>query len=103
MALGLGLKVDAEAVPPAVAAAIRAGSVDLNDPANTLVLLEADGRHRHQGVPGRKPRDVGWHSHARSATRLSTTRSLRESGRRLDGWPNRDLNVRRDRRARSAI
>src|SRR5215218_7322807 len=34
-ALELGLKVDAEMVPPDVAAGIKAGKVDLNDPAST--------------------------------------------------------------------
>src|SRR5688500_15988234 len=41
-ALELGLKVDMEAVPKNVAAAIQAGKVDLNDPANTLLLLKAN-------------------------------------------------------------
>jgi hypothetical protein len=41
-ALELGLKVDMDAVPKKVAAAIKAGKVDLNDPANTLLLLKAN-------------------------------------------------------------
>src|SRR5262245_890669 len=41
-ALELGLKVDMEAVPKEVAAGIKSGKVDLNDPANTLALLKAD-------------------------------------------------------------
>jgi hypothetical protein len=41
-ALELGLKVDMEAVPKNVATAIKAGKVDLNDPANTLLLLKAN-------------------------------------------------------------
>src|SRR5262245_17550174 len=41
-ALELGLKVDMEAVPRNVAVAIKAGRVDLNDPANTLLLLKAN-------------------------------------------------------------
>src|SRR5438067_489323 len=41
-ALELGLKVDMDAVPANVAAAIKAGQVDLNDPANTLLLLKAN-------------------------------------------------------------
>jgi hypothetical protein len=41
-ALELGLKVDMEAVPKNVANAIKAGKVNLNDPANTLVLLKAN-------------------------------------------------------------
>ena len=41
-ALEFGLKVDMEAVPKNVATAIKAGKVDLNDPANTLLLLKAN-------------------------------------------------------------
>ena len=41
-ALELGLKVDMEAVPKNVAAAIKAGKVNLDDPANTLLLLKAN-------------------------------------------------------------
>jgi hypothetical protein len=41
-ALELGLKVDMAAVPKRVAAAIKAGKVDLDDPANTLLLLKAN-------------------------------------------------------------
>ena len=38
-ALALGLKVDADALPKRLAAALRAGRVDLDDPANTVALL----------------------------------------------------------------
>src|SRR5512144_485040 len=41
-ALAVGLKVDVEALPRAVAAAIRAGRVDLDDPAVTAQLLRLD-------------------------------------------------------------
>ena len=41
-ALELGLKVDINAIPPDVAAALGRGEVDLTDPASTLVLLKAD-------------------------------------------------------------
>ena len=41
-ALELGLKVDMDAVPKEVAAGIKSGKIDLNDPANTLALLKAD-------------------------------------------------------------
>src|SRR5690349_6718548 len=41
-ALSLGLKVDAEALPPSLAEALRHGRVNLNDPAATLALLDAD-------------------------------------------------------------
>src|SRR5688500_16359051 len=38
-ALAVGLKVDAEALPPGVVAALRAGQVDLTNPAVTVELL----------------------------------------------------------------
>jgi hypothetical protein len=41
-ALELGLKVDMEAVPKNVATAIKSGKVNLDDPANTLLLLKAN-------------------------------------------------------------
>ena len=41
-AIELGLKVDMDAVPKNLAAAIKAGKVDLDDPANTLLLLKAN-------------------------------------------------------------
>jgi hypothetical protein len=39
-ALSVGLKVDAEALPPAVVTGIQNGSIDLDDPATTLALLK---------------------------------------------------------------
>src|SRR5690242_3865579 len=39
-ALSLGLKVDAQALPAALVAQIRAGKVDLDDPATTVALLK---------------------------------------------------------------
>ena len=35
-ALAVGLKVDVDALPPAVIAALKAGQVDLDDPAVTV-------------------------------------------------------------------
>src|SRR5207237_3453389 len=40
-ALSLGLKVDADALPPDVTSALKAGKVDLDDPASTVALLKA--------------------------------------------------------------
>src|SRR5688572_32069212 len=42
MALSLGLKVDADALPPDLVAAIRAGKVDMDDPVSTVALLKAN-------------------------------------------------------------
>lgn len=39
-ALAVGLKVDAEALPPAIVSGIGSGAIDLNDPATTLELLK---------------------------------------------------------------
>ena len=38
-ALSVGLKVDADALPPALITALQAGQVDLSDPATTIALL----------------------------------------------------------------
>ena len=92
-ALELGLKVDAEMVPPDVAAGIKSGKVDLNDPANTIALLKAnavvgvtafaapDGSVRSMGIQC---------ALCHSTVDDSFSKGI---GRRLDGWPNRDLNV----------
>src|SRR3954463_5811998 len=49
-ALAVGLKVDATRIPKAVAKAIKAGKVNLDDPATTLALLKLDAV---VGVKGR--------------------------------------------------
>jgi hypothetical protein len=41
-ALSVGLKVDVEALPPSLIAALQAGQVDLTDPAVTIELLRLD-------------------------------------------------------------
>jgi hypothetical protein len=92
-ALAVGLKVDADALPASVKDAIAAGNVDLDDPGTTLALLELDS------VIGVK----GIFNEARSLTSVGIQCALCHStaddsfapgiGHRLDGWPNRDLNV----------
>ena len=91
-ALSVGLKVDVEALPAAVVDALKAGKVDLNDPAVTLQLLSANAV---VGVVGRvaagKLESVGVTcALCHSTVDNSLTAGI---GRRLDGWPNRDLNV----------
>jgi hypothetical protein len=92
-ALALGLKVDAEALPPDVVAAIQAGQVNLDDPASTLVLLRADAVVGVKGffTDGGALSSVG----IRCALCHSTVDDSFAPGigRRLDGWPNRDLDV----------
>jgi mono/diheme cytochrome c family protein len=92
-ALAVGLKVDVEALPPAIVAALAAGQVDLNDPAVTIELL------RLNAVVGVK----GTVDTSGDLTAVGTTCALCHStvdnsfapsiGKRLDGWANVDLNV----------
>ncbi len=92
-ALAVGLKVDAEALPPAVREALRAGRVDLDDPAVTLALLQLDAVIGVKGFFDQKGAlsSVG----IRCALCHSTVDDSFAPGigRRLDGWPNQDLNV----------
>jgi hypothetical protein len=91
-ALELGLKVDADAIPPAVLQAVLASATALNDPATTRALLDLDA------VVGLKATVEG-----DRITRIGTTCALCHStvddrvtegiGSRLDGWPNLDLAV----------
>ncbi len=92
-ALGVGLKVDVEALPSGVLAALQDGTLDLADPANTIALILADAV---VGVRG-KPTPVG------GLFEIGITCALCHStvddsvapgiGRRLDGWANRDLDI----------
>ena len=92
-ALQLGLKVDAAALPSTVVEALKAGKVNLDDPATTLVLLRANAV---VGVTGffdqsGKPTSMGIQcAFCHSTVDNSFAPGI---GRRLDGWPNRDLNV----------
>lgn len=87
-ALSVGLKVDAERLPPGLLA-----SADLTSPATTVELLRRDA------VVGLQAKVDG----DGNILSLGITCALCHStvdnsvmpgvGRRLDGWPNRDLNV----------
>jgi hypothetical protein len=91
-ALSVGLKVDAERVPAPVAAGIKSGAVSLDDPANTLALLKANAVVGVKGVfEGDRLSSLG----ITCAFCHSTVDDSFASGigKRLDGWPNRDLNV----------
>lgn len=93
-ALELGLKIDVNAIPKEVAEALNKGAVDLTDPASTLILLKADAV---VGVTGffaedRKTlKSVG----IQCALCHSTVDDAYAPGigHRLDGWPNRDLDI----------
>jgi cytochrome c5 len=87
-ALKVGLKVDADALPPGILE-----KVDLKSPATTVALLKMNAVVGLQAT-------VDANNHI---TRLGVTCALCHStvdnsvmpgiGRRMDGWPNRDLNV----------
>lgn len=93
VALGLGLKVDAEALPQTLRDSIVAGKVDLDAPATTVALLELDSV---VGVTGffdenRQLRSMGTQC---ALCHSTVDNSLAPGiGRRLDGWANRDLDV----------
>ena len=94
-ALSVGLKVDAEALPAAVVTGIQNGSVDLKSPDTTVALLKLNAVVGLKGtVETINGKDM--------LTRVGVTCALCHStvdnsfapgiGKRLDGWPNRDLN-----------
>jgi hypothetical protein len=94
-ALSVGLKVDSEALPAAVVQGIQDGSISLTSPATTVALLKLDAVI---GVKGTVETING----TDTLTRVGITCALCHStvdnsfapgiGKRLDGWPNRDLN-----------
>lgn len=94
-ALSVGLKVDAEALPPAVVEGIKNGTVDLKSPATTVTLLKLGAVVGLNGT-------VETVNGVDRLKRLGVTCALCHStvddsfakgiGKRLDGWPNRDLN-----------
>src|SRR5687767_7417024 len=92
-ALSLGPKVDAEALPADLVAAIKAGKVDMDDPASTVALLKANAV---VGVtaflnPDGSAKSVGIQcSLCHSTVADSFAPGI---GKRLDGWGNRDLNI----------
>jgi Cytochrome c peroxidase len=92
-ALAVGLKVDVEALPYSLRQQLAAGQVDLNAPATTLALLKLNAV---VGV-------TGFFDQAQHLSSMGIQCALCHStvdnsfapgiGHRLDGWPNRDLNV----------
>lgn len=92
-ALAVGLKVDAEVLPASVVSGIQSGAVNLDDPATTLALLKLNAV---VGVKGSFNSDGALKSIGVTCAVCHST--VDDSfapgiGKRLDGWPNRDLNV----------
>jgi hypothetical protein len=92
-ALGVGLKVDADALPRKLRRQLQRGAVDLDDPATTVALLQLGA------VVGL----TGFFDEAGALRSVGIQCALCHStvddavvpgvGRRLDGWPNRDLDI----------
>ena len=92
-ALNVGLKVDVDALPAEVIAGIESGVLSLNDPATTIALLRLNAV---VGVKGFFNQDNVLQ--AVGITCASCHSTVDDSympgvGKRLDGWPNRDLDV----------
>jgi mono/diheme cytochrome c family protein len=93
VALAVGLKVDADALPQAVKDGIANGSINLDSPATTLALIKLDAV---VGIKGQIETTMGG---VDRLVRVGVTCALCHStvdspggiGKRLDGWPNRDL------------
>ena len=92
-ALSVGLKVDVDALPPSVIDALKAGQLNLDDPAVTVQLLELNA------VVGVIGKVVGAnHNLATVGITCALCHSTVDDsfapgiGKRLDGWPNITLN-----------
>ena len=91
-ALAVGLKIDSSALPASAVQAIKTGQVNLSDPAVTRQLLSANA------VVGVVGRITNAHLDSIGFTCALCHSTVDNSvatgvGQRLDGWPNRDLDV----------
>jgi hypothetical protein len=105
-ALAAGLKVDVDALPKSLVQQIQSGAVNLNDPAVTLALLKlnavvgltgffnSSGTLRSVGIQCALCHSTVDNSRpALCAGQIAPNPGTGCIGHRLDGWPNRDLNV----------
>lgn len=92
-ALSVGLKVDMDALPADLVDKIKKGQVNLDDAATTLALIKLDSV---LGVKGTFNQNGSLKSIGLSCAVCHSTVDDAFApgiGHRLDGWPNRDLNV----------
>lgn len=92
-ALAVGLKVDVDALPGKLVDELKAGRVNLDDPAVTVELLRLNAVIGVTGFfdGGRDLRSIGIQC---ALCHTAVDNSLAPGiGHRLDGWANRDLNV----------
>lgn len=91
-ALAVGLKVDSNMLPKEVIDALKRGDVNLNDPAVTAQLLQMNAVVGVKGFfSGNNLTSMGIQcAFCHSTVDDSVSTGI---GKRLDGWPNQDLNV----------
>jgi hypothetical protein len=105
-ALAVGLKVDVDALPKTLVTQIQNGAVNLDDPAATLALLKlnavvgitgffnSSGTLKSVGIQCALCHSTVDNSQpALCAGQITPNPGTGCIGHRLDGWPNRDLNI----------
>ena len=92
-ALAVGLKVDVERLPRTLQAKVREGKVNLDDPATTLALLKLNSVVGVTGIFDNAGRIASMGIQCALCHSTVDNSFAPGIGRRLDGWPNRDLNV----------
>jgi hypothetical protein len=92
-ALQLGLKVDVGAVPKLLVEVLQEGAVSLDNPETTLELLRANAVVGVKGVFDDDENITGIGITCALCHSTVDDSFVKGIGRRLDGWPNRDLDV----------
>ena len=92
-ALSVGLKVDADALPASLVEQIKAGKVNLDDPATTLALLKLNSVVGVTGIFDKQGKLQSMGIQCALCHSTVDDSFAPGIGHRLDGWPNRDLNV----------
>jgi hypothetical protein len=92
-ALAVGLKVDMDALPKGLIKSLKAGKVNLDDPATTLALLKLNSVLGVKGIFDNKGALVSMGITCALCHSTVDDAFIPGIGHRRDGWPNRDLNV----------
>ena len=93
-ALKVGLKVDIAKLPAILAEVLKRGSVSLEKPETTLELLKADSVVGVKAIVDKNSEKVTAIGLTCAFCHSTIDDSFAKGiGRRLDGWPNRDLDV----------
>jgi hypothetical protein len=92
-ALSVGLKVDSDALPAALKQQIKAGKVNLDDPATTLALLKLNSVVGLTGIFDKSGKITSMGIQCAFCHSTVDDSFAPGIGKRRDGWANRDLNV----------